>query len=216
MNIHEQILDLIGAGSTHKQAAAEVGVSRQLVTTIAAKARAAGDQRVPKMVGRILHGMSGDPAYSIWCMIHERCRNPKVESYEFYGGRGIRVCERWSNFANFISDMGKKPEGRTIERDNVNGNYEPGNCRWATKQEQYFNRRDSLLLTAFGETKCAAEWLLDSRCAANGSTLYIRIERGWNHERAITQPMQPQKNRSRGPGQSKPRAPSEIQRRVVA
>lgn len=88
------------------------------------------------------HGLSKSRTYKSWRMLKERCNNPKTKGYEYYGGRGIRVCDRWLNsFENFYNDMGIRPLGKTIDRINVNGNYEPSNCRWATPSEQTLNQR---------------------------------------------------------------------------
>ena len=89
-----------------------------------------------------------------------RCSNPNDKHFDEYGGRGIKVCDRWLNsFENFLADMGEKPSpSHSIDRIKVNGNYEPGNCRWATPEEQARNKRDNRLVTYHNETKCVTEW----------------------------------------------------------
>jgi len=81
--------------------------------------------------------------YYTWMNMIQRCTNPKQPSYKYYGGRGITVCERWKSFANFLADMGERPEDRTLDRINNDGNYELGNCRWADQETQQGNRRRS-------------------------------------------------------------------------
>jgi hypothetical protein len=83
----------------------------------------------------------GSRTYSAWKAMRERCSNPKHQKYGYYGGRGISVCERWDSFVNFLFDMGECPPGLTIERVNNGGNYEPSNCKWATRSEQIRNQR---------------------------------------------------------------------------
>lgn len=122
--------------------------------------------------------------YWIWQGMKQRCLNPKEESYNNYGGRGITVCDRWlHSFDSFIKDMGACPSGLTIERNNVNGNYEPGNCRWATRREQMNNMRRNRKFTHEGKTMTMAEWarVLNTPYAR----LRERIKRGMSFEEAI-------------------------------
>ena len=87
------------------------------------------------------HGLSGTPEYKAWFGMISRCTNKNNARYYQYGGRGISVCKRWMSPANFIKDMGKKPDGLSLDRENNEGNYDPDNCRWATIYEQNNNRR---------------------------------------------------------------------------
>lgn len=90
------------------------------------------------------HFVRGRPSstYTVWSMMKQRCLNPKATDFKYYGERGITVCDRWrESFEAFLEDMGERPEGLTLDRVDVNGNYEPGNCRWATAAQQSANRR---------------------------------------------------------------------------
>ncbi len=98
-----------------------------------------------KLRARTTHGHSAagvtSREYRTWSAMIQRCTNPRYDGYRNYGGRGIEVCERWRTFANFLADMGPRPDGTSLDRVNNDGNYEPGNCRWATRSEQNSNQR---------------------------------------------------------------------------
>ena len=130
------------------------------------------------------HGLTDTPTHSSWCSMNSRCNNPKVHQYPYYGGKGIKVCERWKSFENFLSDMGPRPEGMTLDRINNTKDYEPSNCRWATRDEQSKNRTTSINITFNGKTQLLAEWARE--LGINPGTLANRLKSGWAIDRALT------------------------------
>ncbi len=113
-------------------------------------------------VTKELHGhcSGGTPkAYSCWQHMKRRCLSKNDPAYKNYGGRGIKVCDRWLKFSNFYADMGDRPDGLSLDRIDNDGNYEPGNCRWATRKEQNRNTRRNRHITYKGETKILIEWV---------------------------------------------------------
>lgn len=114
-----------------------------------------------------------------------RCLNPNSSQWPRYGGRGIKIAGRWEDFAAFLADMGPRPAGTTLDRwPDVNGHYQPGNCRWATMLEQENNKRNNVRLTHDGRTQTVAEW---SRETGIGyQTIRKRMEAGWSAVDTLT------------------------------
>lgn len=118
------------------------------------------------------------PEYQAWASLRSRCLKPTDPSYKNYGGRGIRVCERWASFANFLEDMGRRPSAQhSIDRINNDGPYEPSNCGWGTRLEQHNNTRSNQTLTHKGVTKTYAQWA--AHLGISDPTLRNRIKAGW-------------------------------------
>lgn len=134
---------------------------------------------------RATHGASRTAIYGLWLKMIARCTKPENDDYANYGGRGIRVCDRWLSFENFFADMGERPAGKTLDRKDVDGDYEPGNCRWATYREQNQNRRDNRLISFNGETLALQEWA--RRLGIRHATLQERLSK-WPLDRALTEP----------------------------
>ena len=108
---------------------------------------------------RYRHGLSNSPEHKVWMGMMDRCSNPKSTFFSFYGGRGIKVCERWKRFEDFLSDMGPRPSLRhSIDRIDNDGDYEPGNCKWATATEQANNTSRNVLITIGSQTKTMSQW----------------------------------------------------------
>lgn len=104
------------------------------------------------------HGESQSKTYSIWAGIKARCFDEKSSSYQFYGAKGIRLCERWKRFENFLADMGECKEGMSIERIDINGDYEPSNCKWIALGDQAKNRTNTIHIEYQGVTRCLKDW----------------------------------------------------------
>lgn len=125
------------------------------------------------------HGASR--THRTWAHMLQRCTNPKNDSFHLYGGRGITVCEQWRSFDAFLADMGERPEGTSLDRIDVNGNYEPANCRWATEREQKGNKRSNFMVTYQGQRICLAH--LAQQLGMGTPTLRQRVLAGWPEDR---------------------------------
>jgi hypothetical protein len=129
----------------------------------------------------ITHGKCHTPEYRVWAGIYTRCYNANEKSWPFYGGRGITICARWrgdEGFSNFLADMGPRPSRLySIEREDVNGHYEPDNCVWATKKEQVLNKRNTLRVECDGQIIP-----LKTACELKGVNYYAarnRLQKGY-------------------------------------
>jgi hypothetical protein len=139
--------------------------------------------------------LSDLPEYNAWQQMRQRCSNPNVRCYRHYGAVGIRVCDRWQTFENFLDDMGRRPSPQhSIDRIDVLGNYSPENCRWATHEEQQNNRRNNQHVTVGGRTQTVAEWARE--CGLQPDTIYRRLKVGDSAERAIRPVDHPSRRRS--------------------
>jgi len=124
--------------------------------------------------------------YSIWKAMRQRCMNTASKHYRNYGARGIKICERWNKFENFLADMGNPPPGLTLDRINNDGNYEPTNCRWATQLVQSHNSRAVRIITVRGESLPMPVWA--KRLGMPVTAIRARLFCGWSEERAVTEP----------------------------
>ena len=141
---------------------------------------------------KVKHGHSKGnkefPEYGAWKKMKGRCNNRKDKVYKYYGGRGITVCDEWHSFGNFLKDMGKRPSTlHSLDRKDNNGNYEPSNCRWATKVEQATNRRSNRFINFYGTNKTLSEW--SKIINISWSALDSRLKNGCSIQKALTTPL---------------------------
>lgn len=139
------------------------------------------------------HGLSRSKIYIKWVSMIQRCENPKHESFPYYGGAGISVCERWHIFENFVSDMGDIPSPKhSIDRINPHDNYDPSNCRWATRKQQGRNRKNTVFIEFNSQKRTLKEWA--EITGINYEALRHRIKRSthpWSFADAISTPVLP-------------------------
>ena len=134
-----------------------------------------------------MRGNKPSPTYRAWRSMIARCEDSRHRNYPFYGGRGFRVNTLWrDSFEAFLADMGVRPDGRTLDRKEPDLGYNPGNCRWATDDEQASNRRSNVYLSFNGETLTMAAWA--RRLGCKPSALRMRLAKGWLVDRALTEP----------------------------
>lgn len=199
--MHELIKNLVGVrvhrwtvleyvGRSYWKCKCDCGTVRDIFTgnLSAKKTRSCGCLRAElASIRSARHRLARSDEYKVWAGVKRRCNNSKDKTYPMYGGRGIKVCDRWSrSFEAFLDDMGKRPSpAHSIDRyPNQTGNYEPANCRWATRQQQSENKKNNRYLSLNGETRTLTEW--SRRLGVTHETIRQRIGRGWSIERALT------------------------------
>jgi hypothetical protein len=167
-----------GAERTVREESLRAGISTRCRKCQARKMHAA----------RRTHGQHASIEYKTWQRMLDRCRNPHNARYPGYGGRGIRVCDRWAqSFEAFYADMGPRPgKGYSLDRVDNDCGYEPGNCRWATIDVQSRNKRDNVMLTFEGRTLCLMDW--SREYGINRDTLANRLRVGWPVDLALKTP----------------------------
>ena len=142
------------------------------------------------------HAIRRTATYIAWRSMRARCLKPSHKSWPDYGGRGIKICDSWLKFENFLADMGEKPAGMQLDRVDNNGNYEPSNCRWATPMQNCNNRRSSHFIEFRGERRSVSQWARATGIPRD--TLSFRLENGWSITDALTIPVKRQRNNRAG------------------
>jgi hypothetical protein len=153
--------------------------------------RSCGCERKRSASERATHGMTTTAEYAVWQGMLNRCRNPRVKAFPLYGGRGIKVCERWMNsFEDFFADMGARPSSsHSIERQDPHGNYEPGNCIWATALEQANNKRRTRWVVYRGQPMSLCDAVRKAGSVIHHEAAAGRIFKcGWTVDDAVETP----------------------------
>lgn len=134
------------------------------------------------------HNMTKTPLFRVWASMHNRCNNSNVTCYQSYGGRGIKVCERWQKFENFLADIGDRPTPKhQIDRIDNDGPYSPENCQWAIPAQQAKNKRNNRFIEANGERLHLSEWA--RRLGCNPAAILARLATGMPESEAVTKPV---------------------------
>lgn len=135
-------------------------------------------------MANIKHNLSKHSLYGTWSDIKKRCLCKTYKEYYLYGGRGIKIYDKWLDFKNFLNDMGERPSNfHTIDRIDNNGNYEPSNCRWSSKKEQSRNRRNNRVILYKNKKQCLSAWC--EELDLDYKLILPRIARGWSAEKAF-------------------------------
>lgn len=173
-------------GQTRLSVRCDCGRERAITPSALRYGRTTGCPRCRNPKNLLRHGEYKSREYGVWEGMLRRTRSPSDRYYYNYGGRGIRVCERWAaSFETFLQDMGRCPSDlHSIDRINNDGHYEPGNCRWATRSEQMRNTRSNRMVEHEGERLCVVEWA--ERFGLPAYVLYGRLRHyDWNMSRAL-------------------------------
>lgn len=137
--------------------------------------------------GMFKHGFSQTGTYRSWHATKCRCTRPTDRCFYLYGGRGVSICKEWADFLVLLEDMGERPNGKTLDRIDSDGNYNKDNCRWATNEEQANNQRTSHIISHRGESLSMAQW--SRKLGGNNELVACRLRSGWSEERAVTEPL---------------------------
>lgn len=136
---------------------------------------------------RKTHGYTHKSTHDVWRGMLQRCNDPNTKAYIYYGAKGVKVCDRWHKFENFLSDMGEKLPGTMIDRINSNGDYEPQNCIWTTRFHQNRNKSSNVNIEWNGKIQCLKDW--STELGIQYKTLYARVQiLKWSIQEAFTQP----------------------------